>query len=62
MPRLVVRCSGCSRSIYTGLTYEDWFTLDWVEIRDATSQCRACGSLTDWSKDDAYLEADGGGD
>ena len=32
MPRLLVNCSNCGRSVYTGLTFEDWFVLEWVDI------------------------------
>ncbi len=59
MPRLLVNCGSCGRSVYTGLTYEDWFVLD---IQGATAECRACGTLTSWDKSETYLEADSGGD
>ena len=35
MPRLLVNCGSCGRSVYTGLTYEDWFVLD---IQGATAE------------------------
>jgi endogenous inhibitor of DNA gyrase (YacG/DUF329 family) len=62
MPRLMVPCSQCERRLYTGLTFEDWFVLEWVNIQSATIECRACGAQTTWDKSDTYLEADGGGD
>lgn len=62
MPRVLVRCTACDRPIYTGLTFEQWFVFDWVEIQSATAECRACGASLGWTKADAYLEADGGGD
>ena len=62
MPRVLIRCSGCDRPMYTGLTFEHWFMFDWVEVPEASADCPACGARNDWSKNDAYLEADGGGD
>ena len=35
MPRLLINCGSCGRSVYTGLTYEDWFVLD---IQGATAE------------------------
>lgn len=62
MPRVLISCSGCERPVYTGLTFEQWFTFDWVDVQGATTTCNACGAANAWTKDDAYLEADGGGD
>lgn len=62
MPRVLIHCNKCERSIYTGLTFEQWFVFDWVEIQGATLTCTACGAENTWSKPDSYLEADGGGD
>ena len=62
MPRVLIRCSNCDRPVYTGLTFEQWFIYDWVDIQGATTECHACGAQNTWSKNDAYLEADGGGD
>jgi hypothetical protein len=62
MPRLLITCTKCERKIYTGLTFEDWFVFEWVDIQGATSNCRACGTSTSWDKSSAYLESDGGGD
>ncbi len=62
MPRVLINCSGCERPVYTGLNFEQWFTFDWVDVQAATTECNACGMATRWTKDDAYLEADGGGD
>lgn len=62
MPRLLVNCTNCGRSVYTGLTFEDWFILEWVDIQGATSECRACGTQTQWDKSETFLETDGGGD
>ena len=60
MPRLIVNCSNCGRDVYTGLTFEDWFVLEWVEIKGATSKCTACGTETTWEEADTHLETDGG--
>ena len=62
MQRLPVNCGSRRRSVYTGLTFEDWFVLEWVDIQGATAECRACGTLTSWDKSETYLEADGGDD
>ena len=62
MPRVLITCSNCERPIYTGLAFEQWFIFDWVDVQGATIECPACGESTTWSKADAYLEADGGGD
>ena len=61
MPRLLISCKKCERRLYTGLTFEAWFTLEWVDIQGATIECRACGAQNTWDKSDTYLEADGGG-
>ena len=62
MPRVLITCSNCERPVYTGLTFEQWFTFDWVDVQGATTTCNACGTANAWTKNDAYLEADGGGD
>lgn len=62
MPRVLITCDECERSIYTGLAFEQWFIFDWVEIQGATIPCPVCKAENTWSKGDAYLEADGGGD
>lgn len=62
MPRVLVRCNECDHPIYTGLSYEQWFIFDWVDIQGATIDCPACGAANRWTKEEAYLEADGGGD
>tara|TARA_R110000868_G_scaffold10313_16_gene50681 strand:+ start:3696 stop:3884 length:189 start_codon:yes stop_codon:yes gene_type:complete len=62
MPRVLINCKKCERKIYTGLTFEDWFVFEWVDIQGATIDCRACGAENTWNKSDTYLEADGGGD
>ena len=56
-----VEASYLDNPSYTGLTFEDWFTLEWVDIQGATIECRACGAANTWDKSDTYLEADGGG-
>jgi len=62
MPRVLIRCTNCDRPVYTGLTFEQWFVFEWVDIQGATTDCPACGEPVTWSKNDTYLEADGGGD
>lgn len=50
MPRLLVNCSNRGRSVFTGLTFEDWLVLEWVDIEGAKSEFRACGKQTQWDK------------
>lgn len=62
MPRVLINCRNCERPIYTGLAFEQWFIFDWVDIQGATIACPVCQTENKWSKNDAYLQADGGGD
>jgi hypothetical protein len=44
MPRVLINCAKCDRKLYTGLALENWFIFEWVDIQDATTVCRACGT------------------
>lgn len=62
MPQVMIRCPNTDRAVYTGLRYS-WTIFDWVPLEeDPSVSCPACGEEHAWTKNDAFLRADGGGD
>ena len=62
MAQVMIVCPETGKHVYTGLNF-DWFDLDAYELGEKTVvKCSECGQEHKWTKDDAFLRADGGGD
>lgn len=60
MPQVFVYCPETEKPVYTGLNF-DWFTFEGLEIGEQSLDCPVCGKTHSWTREDAFLRADGGG-
>ena len=60
MPQVFVYCPETEKPVYTGFNFT-WFELDAMELGEQSLKCPVCGQEHVWTKDDAFLRADGGG-
>ena len=60
MSRLLITCPETGKPVYTGLNME-WLNLEASELGENVLDCPACGRRHSWTKQDAFLMADGGG-
>lgn len=58
---MLITCPETGKPAYTGLNF-DWITFDAMELGEQSFNCPACDQRHSWTKEDAYLRADGGGD
>jgi len=61
MPQVLIICPETQKDVYTGMNL-DWFTFDALELSEQSFECPECGEEHRWTKSDAFLRADGGGD
>ena len=61
MPQVMITCPDSGEPVYTGLNL-DWFSLDALDLGENSFKCPDCGKVHAWTKSDAFLRADGGGD
>ena len=59
MSQVFIDCPKTGEPVYIGLNY-DWFGLDSATLISEPILCPRCGEYHRWSKEDAYLKADGG--
>ena len=59
MPRVMITCPQTGKHVYTGLNF-DWMTFESIGPEQADARCPLCGETHEWSKDEAFLIADGG--
>lgn len=61
MAQLLIDCPETGRPVATGWDL-DWSGFEAAEIEPQTLDCPACGQPHRWTKEEAYLRADGAGD
>lgn len=60
MAQVLIDCPETGKPVATGWDL-DWSGLEAAEIESQTLDCPICGKTHRWTKEDAYLRADGGG-
>ncbi len=61
MPQVMIECPETGRHVYAGLNF-DWTGFESLPPQVMTLRCPACGEEHRWTKEDAFLRADGGED
>ncbi|MGE3935238.1 MAG: hypothetical protein AB7F67_18395 [Rhodospirillaceae bacterium] len=54
-------CPRTGRYAYTGQNLS-WNEIDSLDLGQQSFECKECGDCHTWTKNDAHLRADGGGD
>ena len=60
MARVMINCPETGKPVYTHMNF-DWLHFDAVTIGTRSVTCPECGEVHEWTRDDSYLEDDGGG-
>ncbi|MGE0744614.1 MAG: hypothetical protein AB7K86_05175 [Rhodospirillales bacterium] len=61
MPQVFIMCPRTGRYAYTGQNLS-WNEIDSLDLGQQSFECKECGDCHTWTKNDAHLRADGGGD
>lgn len=61
MARVMINCPDTGKPIYTHMNF-DWLDFDAIPVGTKSVECPQCGKFHEWTRADAYLEDDGGGD
>lgn len=60
MARVMITCPETGKPVYTHMNF-DWQGFDAIPLGTKSIQCPQCGEDHHWTRQDAYLEDDGGG-